>query len=858
MPEPGILRYKNYLIVAFLVILALFVLWIRLLPAIMAAPNTDILSMVGSDDPLYNLRQIEQMIQNYPNYSWFEAMTLYPTGQIIHWGPLFIWIISTLCLVTGATTRPEIIGLALVVPPVMAAIMVPLIFLLVRKISDTITGLFAAFFIAVVSGQYFFRALYGYLDHHIAEVLFGTLFSLCVIWALVYMRSHPVDFSRKETLKIPILLSAACGVSYVLGLLVMPTMMLFALIMALYTFLQFIWDFFRRVRGDSLLLLNAVTFGIAALSFLIIGIPKEGLQLDYYTLGHPITYLLIIVVTAILYALSRFFWDRGSTQYLAGLAALVVGGNVAFAFALPQLFNTYLASINQFFGQNTLYLTIQEARSWTAAEAWDTFGIGLILVTLGLVVLGYRLWKEKKGELLFTFILCVFLLFSTWQHIRYEYFVSMTIAILSALFCGMVLQWGWQDVLDLFAKRPKTKEKAPEEQKEKGKKKSRKPEKTKTTVRKANYLGVGGVGLVLVLALLFGFFQVSYEYAVASSGGLRMNQDWKESLEWMESNTPETGVDYYTIYRNDSFQYPDQSYGVMSWWDYGHMITYIAKRIPNANPFQSGVDGKYGAAAFFMSESEDVTGEIADVKGVKYVITDIEMDVSKFWAMATWYDTSKGAAPYHRDYLIEQQGQPGSYSRITLYDSPYFRTTISKLHNFDGSMTSAGEVYYVEYTDTAAALPVVTRAQVMEVTAARAAAEEYNRNPPVGYHAAVLTPTIISPLEPIPALQHFRLVHESPTNVFSTSAPDIRYVKVFEYVPGARISGEGVIEIDLVTDTGRRFTYRQESKDGEFVVPYSTSGSPYEVKAAGRYRIAGTGMEFDVSEEAVTQGLQVR
>ncbi|MDD1716084.1 MAG: hypothetical protein LUQ01_03705 [Methanolinea sp.] len=385
-------------------------LWIRLLPAITAAPNMDILSLVGSDDPLYNLRQIEQMIQNYPSYSWYEAMTLYPTGQIIHWGPLFIWIISTLCLIAGATTRPEIIGIALVVPPVMAAIMVPLLFLLVRKISDTVTGLFAAFFIAVISGQYFFRALYGYLDHHIAEVLFGVLFSLCVIWTLVYLRSHPVDFSRRETLKIPLLLSAACGISYVLGLLVMPTMMLFALVMALYTFLQFIWDFFQRVKGDSLLLLNAVIFGIATVSFLFIGIPKEGLQLDFYTLGHPVTYILIIVVTAILYALSRFFWERGSTQYLAGLAALLVGGNIAFAVALPQLFNTYLASINQFFGQNTLYLTIQEARSWTAAEAWDTFGIGLILTVLGLVVLGYRLWKEKRGEHLFTFILCVFLL----------------------------------------------------------------------------------------------------------------------------------------------------------------------------------------------------------------------------------------------------------------------------------------------------------------------------------------------------------------------------------------------------------------------------------------------------------------
>ena len=29
----------------------------------------------------------------------------------------------------------------------------------------------------------------------------------------------------------------------------------------------------------------------------------------------------------------------------------------------------------------------------------------------------------------------------------------------------------------------------------------------------------------------------------------------------------------------------------MSWWDYGHIITFIGHRIPNANPFQAGIGG---------------------------------------------------------------------------------------------------------------------------------------------------------------------------------------------------------------------------------------------------------------------------
>jgi dolichyl-phosphooligosaccharide-protein glycotransferase len=85
----------------------------------------------------------------------------------------------------------------------------------------------------------------------------------------------------------------------------------------------------------------------------------------------------------------------------------------------------------------------------------------------------------------------------------------------------------------------------------------------------------------------------------------------------------------------------------------------------------------------------------------------------------------------------------------------------------------------------------------------------------------------------------------------------VKYVKVFEYVPGARIKGVGVIELPLVTNTGRQFTWRAASVNGEFVVPYSTDGNPYDVRTTGKYRIAGTGREYSVSEDAVMRGVQI-
>jgi dolichyl-diphosphooligosaccharide--protein glycosyltransferase len=117
------------------------------------------------------------------------------------------------------------------------------------------------------------------------------------------------------------------------------------------------------------------------------------------------------------------------------------------------------------------------------------------------------------------------------------------------------------------------------------------------------------------------------------------------------------------------------------------------------------------------------------------------------------------------------------------------------------------------------------------------------------------------PVKKIPALMHYRLVRESPTNISvqlgsgpGSTLPDIRLVKVFEYVKGARISGEGIIELNLVTNTGRTFVYRQESSNGEFIVPYATDGGATEVKATGLYHIVGSSRTVSVTEADVENG----
>jgi dolichyl-diphosphooligosaccharide--protein glycosyltransferase len=855
---------RTQLIIGLVALFSIFALWIRLLPMINMG-NTDVLMMVASDDPLYNLRQVEQILANFPNYAWYDPMTFFPTGMSVPWGPLFPTIIAVFCLITGATTRPEIISMGLLVPPIMGTLIVAIMYFVGKICGDWKTGLLASGFTAVVSGQFFYRSYYGYMDHHIAEVLFSTIFCLLYMYVVFSEKDAKIDLKNINTYKKTLLLSGLAGIAYLLGLFVMPTMILFAMIVGIFTIIQFVIDVARGKTGEYLLVINTVIFVIAIIGLLAYGLKDPGVNLIFYSIGHVYAYLALIGGTIFLYAVSRFLKEKEWYYY----PAVIIGSGIAFAVILliasPQLYNLLISSLFSFFGQQAVTNTVQEARGWSVENAWMTFNYGIILMAGGALVMLYNNIKDEHPHQIFALVWSLIMLISTWQHIRYEYYLAVNIALLSAVCISFTFDFGKADMRRLATGLSSDTE-APQSGKE-GKSESPRNKKQKKIHKKGSeatqpsYFVIAFVILVAALGILFAYTSASLSYANASGDNIRMNPDWRESLDWMGNNTPDTGVNYTTIYNPQIFQYPPEAYGVMSWWDYGHMITYIAKRIPNANPFQSGVVGPTGSANYFMSISEEQGNQVLDRAKTRYIITDIEMDTGKFWAMATWYNTSVAASPYQMTLLAPAQDNSTSYESVLLNTQQYYLTMISRLHNFDGSMTTPTSAYYIEYADptiSQVSLPVITGAEAVNATDAVNHAAEYNLKAPAGYHAAALSSSITLPIETVPALRHYRLVHESPSNVFNSKTNDVKYVKVFEYVKGAHIKGEGIIQVPVISNTGRNFIYRQMSVNGEFIVPYSTIGNPYGVKTTGKYRVITSGKEYDVPESAVINGTMIQ
>lgn len=849
-----LLRNGAYLPAILLFLICCFAFLLRILPVFTI--SGDLFDCIESVDSLYQLRQVEIMVNDFPRYPFFDPMTFFPYGYLVNWGPVYGYILTLFCILAGAATREEIVRIAVFVPPFLAILTIVLVYLIGKRIHSTWCGIVAAAILAVVPGSFFFTTYYGVVDHHVAEVLFGTAFCLSYMTALMMM-------SRKncngKAFKEPafIMVSILSGLLYLLGFLNIPTMIIFALIAALYTFLQHLLDFRSGIQNVSLLVLNTCVFGIAAAGSYLFMQESRTFILTMYSLGHPAMYLMIIMGTAALFLFNRVLHGRSFRMYMLILSGLVAGCIAGIALLGPHILGVALNGLLEIFGQKELAITIVETEAVGAAGLWELYSFGLGLFCAGIVLLAHRILRERKPEFLFITTWTVLILLASYQHLRYNYLLAVPFAVVSGYFVMSVIEYGNREYRSLIAwLHPKKKEQAGTGGPRNKKKKIRVQREQSADEWKE--IAVGCTILLCAAFILNAVWVDVHREPVSVPAG------WRNTMDWIEKNTPDPGIGYTTIYTMNDFSYPPQAYGIMSWWDYGHMITFFGKRIPNSNPFQAGVRGKHGAAAFFMGQHESEAEETFEALGTRYVITDAKMATSKFWAIATWHDTLNTTSPYIIRMNTPVDPARRSYQSLQFLTPSYHRTLVARLHLFDGSERIPQDVVYIEYTPSSniGAITEIRSVENISWDAVQARIAEGKREMDHSIQAMIVTRDYMKPASAIPALSHFRLIYESPENAALAEGYDIaeelKQVKVFEYVPGARIHGSGQIRIDLETNTGRRFSYTQESVDGEFVVPYATDMPNGAVKTIGPYVIHGENRSILVSESDIQAGATVK
>ncbi|MDD4484410.1 MAG: oligosaccharyl transferase, archaeosortase A system-associated [Methanoregula sp.] len=840
-------------------------------------------------DGWYSLRQIEVMVHHFPQYNWFDPMTAYPTGKFIDWGPLYPFVAAILCLLFGASSQASIVAVSGVVSPLLAALMVLVVYYLGKTIGDWQTGLVAAGLAAVISYHYFFLSSYGLIGHHIAEAFFSTLFLLLYLAAIVYFRTREWDPHNLRTIYMPCLIAASAGICLFCGLLASPTVILVLVVIGFYTLVQCILDQWAGRSPTDLLITNGIFLSISAALLVCFGFHTTGISITQYSPGLVYIHLALLAETLVLFLLSRVFYGK-NVPYLGSLVVLGIAGSAA-VIAYPPFTGIGAQAFGLFFNSMTYSVGVVETLPLTLPAAWDYFGLTIILAAGGFAVLVVALFHKPRTEQVFFLLWSIVMVILTVRYQRFDYYSTVNIVLLSAICITGCFQW--QDaglrtkiasllscVIPLSTKGPDTsgeKEDVPTVSRQKGKKKKTAGQNARTTdLQKIFCLAA----VLLITIVLIGISVYKDIDLGIKTPEHELSADWVESATWLENNTPSTGVDYFGEYHSPGYIYPDSSYGVMASWDSGHWITFFGHRIPITNPFQDNLAGSNGAAAYFLAQNESDADTILAGLGGRYVIVDSNLAVTTFTNLVPWATGSTDISPYISWFVMPEPDNAKVLEKVHRYNNGYFQTTAARLYNFDGSLTVPGKAEYLQYTirqvpaagesagDVNGYARVISGDEIVDISQGTA---NITLIPESGTLSASSYADLYSshsnePVETVPALHHYRLVHESPDNATVTPFPEskgetldgIKTVKIFESVKGAQIAGEGIIEVPITTNTGRIFVYRQASENGTFTVPYATSGSPYEVRATGPYHIIGTSGYINVTENDVTQGNRVQ
>jgi len=795
----------------------------------------------AADDAVYHMRLVENMIENFPHKIWYEPFTYYPYVSAIHFGPLWTYMIAITSLILGAGSPSlELIRtVGAYFPAVFGALVVFPVYFIGREVFDRRVGLLAAFMVGVMPGQFLSRSVLGFTDHHVGETFFSTLFIMFFIMALRSVKGKDIsldDIRNKNWNKIksPAVISILTGIAFSLYMLQWPGGAFFGGIVAIYIVFNYIVDHMRGRSVEGVCMIYTLTFLSAFPMVFIFFNPANAFSVFHYSYLHILITLGSAIFFFILGIISIKMKEKNLPKlyYPLTIAAIYTIGLISAKFVVPQVFQSFQTFFTIFQSHTGGALTIAEASPPTHQmifgyasypnnfggsypgifEFVSTYYIALLaMVAIG-VLLFVRKWEPEKAMFLIWSITMFAL--TTGQN-RWFYYYSVNVAILSAFIGIAILDIaGLKDLSQKFRNQVST---------------PRSLQEFLTSDLPRHLFTALVVSIVIMVVFL-----PNFSIASRSTAGGTTSSDyyqWHESMTWMRYNTPDTGLDFDAIYdrppAGETFQYPDTAYGVMSWWDYGHVITYFGHRIPNANPFQAGIGGGTthapGASTFFTAQSEEAADEVLwnlsvnDKPGSKYIVSNAYMAYAILDIMGVWdgHDWSN----YRTWAVISGQEQP-------IFKQYWYTSMEGRLHIFDGD----GLKHYRLV------------------------------------HESEANPDARGGREEIRCKALYNLLYSGNLQVENTG-----FVKIFEFVEGATITGSAtdgtVVKISnsIMTNQGRLFTYTQtttaENGTYSFEVPYSTLGpiqdeTNFDTRPTGPYTITARDVSktVDVAEQDVLDG----
>lgn len=545
-------------------------------------------------DAFYHMRRIVYAAQHRLALPDFDPYLNFPDGLHCIWVPLFDQVAAAVALVLGfgSPSVHLIERVGAILPPVLGALTVPLVFLIARFFLDRRYSLLAALVFAFLPYNLQISVL-GRPDHHVGVVFESSLLLLGML-----------HLQRQKRTAAILAWAAVVGLLLVLMLdLWSGGSLLFVVMVAGYFGLALPAACRDRAALKRLALGGGTLFASAALLLWPLASRthwNETGQIAWIVLSRFQVVLLALCALCVLGAalLLGIFagWKAGADRRLRQKLVLGFLG-VAAATALLLVVNAPLlyemAGPSQWLVKQDRFLQhIVENLPLTVSSAVEDFTWLVFLFPILLAVLMRRLWKQNQPfAAVWLFVWTVTIGACTLFQERFADLFSVVVALLIACCAELVLGRG------SFIR-----------------------ERLAEAERRLPGARLGLARIVCVCALLFAAwptFRWLIRYARSASSRDGHVESLYEVGEWLRDHTPATDG-YFDLS-------VEPAYGILANWAMGHPLMYISRRPVVACNFggvAENAEANLAPFKFFTATDPEVAAGIMDRYSARYVVVE--------------------------------------------------------------------------------------------------------------------------------------------------------------------------------------------------------------------------------------------
>ena len=521
-------------------------------------------------DPFFIFRATEFIVENGLSeyFDWRDNLSWYPEGRNVSATS------QTMLHITAAGTyqlfggNSSLYDFTILFPVIFSSLTVIVIFALVRVIGGTTAGLFAALFYSV-SMPIIIRGSLGWFKSEPLGLFYGLLG--------VYLLLSGI---KTENKKIVLFKLIGAGIILGFGLASWGGIQFFVIpIGAFILALPFI-------RKDHNFFLWSIPLFVTSFLSTILLFERPGSSFVFGLGGFALIGPTIFLVVCII--IQKFSKQETKTRNgLIFLCAILIIGSILIVTnenskLLPLPSFRYLNAINPFLTTtDPLVDSVAEHATTTISQSFFFHSILMIFAGLGIWFVLSKKSKIKyleKDMIAFSLIIGIIGVYVSSAFVRLEVFASISIIILSSIGLSILTKEIFQIIVE---------------------------NKVKKNIIKFSYLGA--IILLLVMPLIIpengNWVTVTKAPPTILNGGSAYNiatDDWKESLDWIKTNTPKDSV-------------------VAAWWDYGYWISTMSER-PTLTDNATLDSKKIQKFAKTLLNSPDQAWNTFQETGVDYVV----------------------------------------------------------------------------------------------------------------------------------------------------------------------------------------------------------------------------------------------